>query len=128
MERSERMIHRLQELVWGPWMVAALLGLGVYFTVKSGFFQLRRFPVWWSETAGSLQRGEKEKTSGGISSFQTACTALAATIGTGNIVGVATALTAGDTGQPETGAAENFLTERFFFSILFHRIKGSSFH
>ena len=98
MERSERMIHRLQELVWGPWMVAALLGLGVYFTVKSGFFQLRRFPVWWSETAGSLQRGEKEKTSGGISSFQTACTALAATIGTGNIVGVATALTAGGPG------------------------------
>ena len=92
------MISRLQELVWGPWMLAALLGIGIYFTVKSRMFQLRRFSLWWSRTGGSLWRGENGSHGGGISSFQTACTALAATIGTGNIVGVATALTAGGPG------------------------------
>ena len=98
MERSERMIHRLQELVWGPWMLAALLGMGIYFTAAGRCFQLRKFSLWWGETGGSLWRGEREKSGGGITSFQTACTALAATIGTGNIVGVATALTAGGPG------------------------------
>lgn len=98
MERSERMIHRLQELVWGPWMLAALLGMGIYFTAAGRCFQLRKFSLWWGETGGSLWRGEQEKSGGGITSFQTACTALAATIGTGNIVGVATALTAGGPG------------------------------
>lgn len=88
MERSERMIHRLQELVWGPWMLAALLGMGIYFTAAGRCFQLRKFSLWWGETGGSLWRGEREKSGGGITSFQTACTALAATIGTGNIVGV----------------------------------------
>lgn len=92
------MISRLQELVWGPWMLAALLGIGIYFTVKSRMFQLRKFSLWWSRTGGSLWRGENGSHGGGISSFQTACTALAATIGTGNIVGVATALTAGGPG------------------------------
>ncbi len=92
------MIHRLQELVWGPWMLAALLGMGTYLTAAGGFFQIRGFRLWWGETGGRLWRGEGGKKGGGISSFQTACTALAATIGTGNIAGVATALTAGGPG------------------------------
>lgn len=101
-ERGSGMIHRLQELVWGPWMLAVLLGMGIYLTAGSRFFQIRRFRLWWGETGGRLWKGEgKEKRKGekgGISSFQTACTALAATIGTGNIAGVATALTAGGPG------------------------------
>lgn len=92
------MIQGLQELVWGPWMLAALLGMGVWLTAGSGWFQLRRAPLWWSRTAGTLGRGGERAGAGGITSFQTACTALAATIGTGNIVGVATALTAGGPG------------------------------
>lgn len=63
------------------------LGTGLFFTVKSGGFQIRKLPYWWKKTVGSLGNGS-------VSSFQTSCTALAATIGTGNIVGVATALTA----------------------------------
>ena len=93
------MIHRIHEAVWGPWMLAVFLAMGIYLTIGSGFFQIRGFGKWWRATAGSLmgekQQGEK---SGGVTSFQTACTALAATIGTGNIVGVATALTAGGAG------------------------------
>ena len=95
------MMERLQELVWGPWMLAAFLGIGVYLTVRSGLFQLRRFPLWWRATGGSLWNGTNRNQTaetGGITTFQTACTALAATIGTGNIVGVATALTAGGPG------------------------------
>lgn len=67
------------------------LGTGVFFTVKSGGFQIRKLPYWWKKTVGSLGNGS-------VSLFQTSCTALAATIGTGNIVGVATALTAGGPG------------------------------
>lgn len=93
------MIHRIHEAVWGPWMLVVFLAMGIYLTIGSGFFQIRGFGKWWRATAGSLmgkkQQGEK---SGGVTSFQTACTALAATIGTGNIVGVATALTAGGAG------------------------------
>ena len=76
----------------------------VFFTLKCHFFQIRGFLFWWSRTAGRLISGEasrKEDGTGigkGISQFQSVCTALAATVGTGNIAGVATALTAGGPG------------------------------
>ncbi len=89
------MINQARDFIWGPWMLALFLGMGIFYTVKSGFFQIRGLPVWLKSTIGSL--GEREE-GGGITKFQTACTALAATIGTGNIVGVATALTAGGPG------------------------------
>lgn len=90
------MIHNLHELVWGPWLLILFLGIGLVYTVKSGFFQLRGLPLWWKETIGSIH--EEEEGENEVTRFQTACTALAATIGTGNIVGVATALTAGGPG------------------------------
>lgn len=91
------MIHQIHEWVWGPWLLLLFLGIGIIFTVKSGFFQIRRLPYWWKQTIGSI-REEEAVEEGGVTKFQTACTALAATIGTGNIVGVATALTAGGPG------------------------------
>ncbi len=91
------MIHRIHELVWGPWLLVLFLGIGIIYTVKSGFFQIRRLPYWWKMTIGSIREEELEE-DGAVTKFQTACTALAATIGTGNIVGVATALTAGGPG------------------------------
>ena len=91
------MIHRIHELVWGPWLLVLFLGIGIIYTVKSGFFQIRRLPYWWKMTIGSIREEELEE-EGAVTKFQTACTALAATIGTGNIVGVATALTAGGPG------------------------------
>lgn len=91
------MIHRIHEMVWGPWLLVLFLGTGIFFTVKSGFFQIRKFPFWWKHTIGSIQEDEGEE-KGEVTKFQTACTALAATIGTGNIAGVATALTAGGPG------------------------------
>lgn len=90
------MIHQIHELVWGPWLLILFLGIGIVYTLKTGFFQIRKLPFWWKETIGSIRDDEEDK--GDVTKFQTACTALAATIGTGNIVGVATALTAGGPG------------------------------
>ncbi len=86
-------------LVWGPWTLVLLLGTGVWFTIKSGFFQFFGVRRWWGETIGSLmEQTEEDREKQKITRFQSACTALAATIGTGNIVGVATALSAGGPG------------------------------
>ena len=106
------MIHIIHTAVWGPVLLTLIVAAGLYGTAVSGCFQFRGFFTWWGATAGSLWKREGEKTedvertasgtvpSGrhSLSRVQTACTALAATIGTGNIVGVATALTAGGPG------------------------------
>lgn len=91
------MIHVIHELVWGPWLLILFLGVGLLYTVRSRFFQIRRLPYWWKMTIGSIREEELHE-KGAVTRFQSACTALAATIGTGNIVGVATALTAGGPG------------------------------
>ncbi|MGN0157988.1 MAG: alanine/glycine:cation symporter family protein [Brotaphodocola sp.] len=96
------MVHWLKQIhsaVWGPCTLILFLGTGLWFTVRSGFFQVRGLRMWWKKTAGVWwNTGEKEGKVHKISQVQSACTALAATIGTGNIVGVATALTAGGPG------------------------------
>ena len=95
----------LHGMVWGPWTLLIFLGTGLFLTVKCRFFQFRGFSFWWDATAGSIIRGKKNNATNErtpdegspetISQFQSVCTALAATVGTGNIAGVATALTAG---------------------------------
>jgi len=89
-------------MVWGPWTLLIFIGTGIWFTIRSGFFQIRGIRTWIGETVGEVLRSDPEKKGGkkdsGVTPFQSACTALAATIGTGNIVGVATALTAGGAG------------------------------
>lgn len=91
------MISTLHKVVWGPWTMVLFLAAGMFFTVRSRFFQIRGLRIWWRETFGSLG-GAADRGAGGISRQRSACTALAATIGTGNIAGVATALTAGGPG------------------------------
>lgn len=114
MEEEDEMVHVVHEIVWGPGLLLAFLGVGIYYTAAFRFFQIRKIKYWMRETAGSIVGKNKEygesrriesRTEGGtgesrhgVSQFQSACTALAATIGTGNIVGVATALTAGGAG------------------------------
>lgn len=98
----------LHGMVWGPWTLLIFLGTGLFLTVKCRFFQFRGFSFWWDATAGSIIRGKKNNATNErtpdegspetISQFQSVCTALAATVGTGNIAGVATALTAGGPG------------------------------
>ena len=89
----------VRAFVWGAPMLVLLIGTGVYFTAKTHLFQLRHMGLWLRKTLFSCLTGEaRRKSSGGVSPFGVMCTALAATVGTGNIAGVATALTIGGPG------------------------------
>jgi len=78
-------------------MLGLFLFVGLYFTIGTGFFQIRHIGLWLRCTLLSLFKKEK-KTSGGITQLQAFSTALAATVGTGNITGVAAALVTGGPG------------------------------
>ncbi len=88
-------------IVWGPYMLLFLLFVGLFFTVCSGFFQVKHFRLCFKNTIGSLFKiGSKQKENKqGISAFQAMTTALAGAIGTGNVVGVATAIALGGPGS-----------------------------
>lgn len=119
----EQIVHTLQRFVWGPGMLVFFLATGIRFTVQSGFFQFTKIPIWMGKTIGALRKDREMRRSGdehSISQFQSFCTALAATLGTGNITGVATALVFGGPGSifwlwvsaflgMMTGYAENYL-------------------
>lgn len=86
--------------VWGVPMLVLLVGTGILMTVLTKFFQLSHIGHWFKNTVGGIFKDKHvtKHTEAGdqsISQFQSLCTALAATIGTGNIVGVASALVAG---------------------------------
>lgn len=83
----------INNLVWGPPLLLLLVGTGVYFTLRLGMFQVSKLPTAFRLIFSSDQSGQ-----GDVSSFAALCTALAATVGTGNIVGVATAITTGGPG------------------------------
>ena len=89
--------------VWGLPMLVLLIGTGIMMTVRTGFFQLTHFRHWMKNTIGAIFRdshvtahtGKDDKA---ISQFQSLCTALAATVGTGNIAGVSAAIVSGGPG------------------------------
>lgn len=83
----------INNLVWGPPLLLLLVGTGVYLTLCLGVFQIGKLPTAFRLIFSSDQSGQ-----GDVSSFAALCTALAATVGTGNIVGVATAITTGGPG------------------------------
>ena len=89
-------LNAVHNLVWGAPGLVLILGTGIYLTVITGFAQVRLFPGALRRFAGMF-RGSKEKKNG-ISPFQALCTALAATVGTGNLVGVAGAICLGGPG------------------------------
>ena len=88
-------------VVWGVFGLALLIGTGIIVTTCTKFFQVSRLGIWWKNTIGNMfskevMKHRKEK--GTISPFQALCTALAATVGTGNIAGVAAAICIGGAG------------------------------
>ncbi len=88
-------------LVWGPAGIGLLLVTGLWLTVRLGAFQLVRLRLWLKNTLGAILcdgRVMAGGADGSISPFQSLCTALAATIGTGSIVGVASAVMLGGPG------------------------------
>ncbi|MDP5053778.1 MAG: alanine:cation symporter family protein, partial [Congregibacter sp.] len=88
------LIGTINGIAWGPVMLVLLLGTGIYFTVGLGFLTLRKLPTGF----GLLFRGRTGAGAGDISPFSALMTSLSATIGTGNIAGVATAITLGGPG------------------------------
>ena len=89
-------LTKLDQFVWGPPLLTLLIGVGVYFSFRLGFLQVRRLPLALSYLFGFKK--EKGPKKGDVSSFEAVCTALSATVGTGNIVGVATAIKLGGPG------------------------------
>jgi len=87
----------LNALVWGPPMLIALIGVGVYVTVRTRFIQFVKFGLMCRETMGKFfRRGPRAE--GDVSPFQAMTVAMGGTVGVGNIVGVATAIAAGGPG------------------------------
>ncbi len=86
----------LNGIVWGPYMIFLLVGVGVYLTIRMGFLQILKFPYMWKNTVGkSFAKSEGD---GQISSAKAGLTSIAAVVGTGNIAGIATAVATGGPG------------------------------
>lgn len=90
------LLKGINGFVWGIPTLLLILGSGIFFSVKSGLFQLSYFPQAFLMFVRKM-KPDKKKTEG-ISAYQALCTALAATVGTGNIAGVAGAITIGGPG------------------------------
>ena len=91
-------LERLADFLWNPWLLGLFLLVGLYYSVRTGFFQLFSCRIWLKTTLGSLLRPRRGPSKGGITQFQALSTALASTIGTGSIAGVATAIFYGGPG------------------------------
>ena len=90
----------INTFVWVKIGLILLIGTGILLTVVTGFFQITHFRHWWKKTGGGVfdKKSHNKKEQGSVSQFQALCTALAATIGTGNIAGVSAAICLGGPG------------------------------
>ncbi len=88
----------LNNIVWGPPFMVLLVGTGLYLTIRLGFFQFTHLGHAWKQTFGRFLSKTKEEEGGAITSFQAVASAMAATIGVGNIAGVSTAIALGGPG------------------------------
>ena len=91
------MLAKAANALWNPWLLGLFLLTGLVYSLGSGFFQLFEARLWLRTTLGSLLR-PKKKAGKGLSPLQALATALASTMGTGSIAGVAVALTLGGPG------------------------------
>ena len=89
-------IDGLNRIVWGAPALVLIVGVGLYLSLRLRFAQLTLFPRAWRRFLSMLRPGRKS--GNGVTPFQALCTALAATVGTGNIVGVAGAICLGGPG------------------------------
>lgn len=90
-------VSAIDDFVWGPVMLVLLVGTGIFLTIRTGFLPWRNLPYALKSTLSKEAR-TKSRGEGDVSPFSALTTALAATIGTGNIVGVATAMVSGGPG------------------------------
>ena len=89
-----KILATVNAVVWGAPALVLILGVGLFLSMRLGFVQLWLLPRAFRLLAGMLRKGD----SGGVTPVQALCTALAATVGTGNLVGVAGAICLGGPG------------------------------
>ena len=101
LDRVLIIIRDISDILWGSWMVILLVGTGIILSLVTRFVQLRRIIASLKLVLkGALKKDKTEKEEGDISPYAALMTALAATVGNGNIAGVATAIATGGPGAP----------------------------
>lgn len=100
MDQLLKILTTVDNWLWGNWLLFVLIGVGILYTVITGFVQVRHFPyIIRKSLIEPLMGSQKDsQESGSISSFQALCTAVASCVGSGNIVGVSTAVLTGGLG------------------------------
>ena len=97
LEIIEAINSKVNAFIWGVPAIICIIGVGLYLSIRTGFIQIRKFPLAMKNTIGKMF-DKKEAKDGAMTPFQAVCTALSATVGTGNIAGVAGAIAIGGPG------------------------------
>lgn len=97
LQTIETINNAVSNFVWGVPAMVCIIGVGLLLSIRTGFIQVRKFSYAMKTTLGRIFR-KKEAQDGALTPFQAVCTALAATVGTGNIAGVAGAIAIGGPG------------------------------
>ena len=97
LELIQRINSVVNNFIWGVPAMICIIGVGLLLTLRTKFIQIRKFPYAMRETIGRIFH-KKEASDGSMTPFQAVCTALAGTVGTGNIAGVAGAIAIGGPG------------------------------
>ncbi|WP_418261957.1 alanine/glycine:cation symporter family protein [Eubacterium sp.] len=93
----EEINSAVNNFIWGVPAMVCIIGVGLYLSIRTGFIQIRKFKYAMKTTIGRILK-KRDASDGSITPFQAVCTALAATVGTGNIAGVAGAIAIGGPG------------------------------
>lgn len=97
LQTIETINSAVNNFIWGVPAMICIIGVGLYLSIRTNFVQIRKFPYAIKTTLGRIFR-KREAEDGAMTPFQAVCTALAATVGTGNIAGVAGAIAIGGPG------------------------------
>ncbi len=97
LEKIEAINNVVNNFIWGVPAMICIIGVGLFLSIRTGFLQIRKFPYAMKVTFGRMFK-KKEASDGALTPFQAVCTALAATVGTGNVAGVAGAIAIGGPG------------------------------
>ena len=97
LQTIEQINNVVNNFIWGVPAMICIIGVGLYLSIRTNFLQIRKFPYAMKVTIGRMFR-KKQAADGAMTPFQAVCTALAATVGTGNIAGVAGAIAIGGPG------------------------------
>ena len=103
----------VNNFIWGVPAMICIIGVGLLLSIRTGFLQIRKFPYAMKVTLGRMLK-KREASDGALTPFQAVCTALAATVGTGNVAGVAGAIAIG----AAYGDARDGLSEKLISYIL----------